>query len=152
MTPMSEETTNQRKWVFPVAAGTVLLALTLIALFREPVVLDSDTPAGTVQAFLQAIDDEDFAAARQHLSSELREECTESDIASAGPYDSFTATLGQVDEFGDETLVYVSLRLGNESSIDGYTFDPGPYRLQRESGEWGITEIAWPYFSFECDL
>jgi hypothetical protein len=152
MTVMSEETTNQRKWVFPVVAGTILLALTLIALFRDPVVLDSDTPEGTVQEFLQAIDDNDFATARQQLSSELSEECTESDIASAGPYESFTATLGQVDEFDDETLVYVSLRMGNESSIDSYTFDPGPFRLRRESGEWSITEVAWPYFFFECDL
>jgi hypothetical protein len=152
MTVMSEETTNQRKWVFPVVAGTILLALTLIALFRDPVVLDSDTPEGTVQEFLQAIDDNDFATARQQLSSELREECTESDIASAGPYESFTATLGQVDEFDDETLVYVSLRMGNESSIDSYTFDPGPFRLRRDSGEWSITEVAWPYFFFECDL
>jgi hypothetical protein len=147
---MSEDTTSQRKWLFPVVVGTILLALTLIALFREPVVLDSDTPEGTVQSFLQAIAANDFAAARRQLSSDLREECSEADIAGAGPYEPFTATLGQVDEFGDETLVYVSLRLGDDSSIDGYSFDPGPYRLQRESGEWGITEVTWPYFFFEC--
>lgn len=152
MTTMSEEGSNQRKWVFPVVAGAILLVLTLIALFREPVVLDSATPEGTVQAFLQAIDDNDFEAARNQLSPSLQEECSTADIASAGPYESFTATLGDVEEFEDETIVHISLRLGDGSSLDGYTFDPGPYRLQRESGVWGITEIGWPYFYFECGL
>jgi hypothetical protein len=151
MKTMSEEITKQRKWVFPVVAGTVLLLLTLIALFREPVVLDSDTPEGTVQAFLQAIAGEDFEAARGYLSTGLREECTATDIASAGPQESFTATLGRVEDLGDEALVFVSLRLGIDSSLDPYTFDPGPYRLSQESGRWGITEVAWPYFFFECD-
>lgn len=152
MTTMSEEVRRQRKWIFPVVAGTILLALTLIALLREPVVLDPTTPEGTVQAFLQAIADNDFEAARDQLSPALQEECSTADIASAGPYESFTATLGNVDEFEDETVVHVSLRLGDGSSIDGYIFDPGPYRLQRESGTWGITELSWPYFYFECGL
>ena len=152
MATMSEDGSRQRKWVFPVVAGTVLLVLTLIALFREPVVLDRATPAGTVQAFLQAIDDNDFEAAHDQLSPGLQEECSTVDISSAGPYESFTATLGDVEEFEDETVVHVSLRLGDSSSLDGYTFDPGPYRLQQESGTWGITEIAWPYFYFECGL
>lgn len=151
MKTMSEETTKQRKWVFPVVAGAVLLLLTLIALFREPVILDSDTPEGTVQAFLQAIADEDFEAARSYLSTGLREECTATDIASGGPHEPFTATLGRVEDLGDEALVYVSVRLGIDSSLDAYTFDPGPYRLKQESGQWGITEVAWPYFFFECD-
>lgn len=133
-------------------AGSILLVLTLIALFREPVVLDEATPAGTVQAFLQAIAANDFDAAHDQLSPSLQEECSTADIASAGPYENFTATLGDVEEFEGETIVQVSLRLGDGSSLDGYTFDPGPYRLQRESGEWGITEIAWPYFYFECGL
>lgn len=149
---MSEENASQRKWLFPVVAGTILLALTLIALFREPVVLEGDTPEGTVQAFLQAIADEDLESARSYLSPGLQEECTATDIASAGPYESFTATLGRVEELGDETLVFVSLRLGIDSSLDSYSFDPGPYRLQREAGVWGIAEVAWPYFFFECDL
>lgn len=152
MTGMSEEGSHQRKWVFPVAAGAILLVLTLIALFREPVVLDIATPEGTVQAFLQAIADNDFDVARDQLSSGLQEECSTADIASAGPFESFTATLGDIEDFGDETIVHVSLRLGEGSSLDGYTFDPGPYRLQQESGVWEITEIAWPYFYFECGL
>ncbi|MEX1037306.1 MAG: hypothetical protein WDZ96_00455 [Acidimicrobiia bacterium] len=149
---MSEEGSNKRKWVFPVVAGTFLLVLTLLALFREPVVLDRDTPEGTVQVFLQAIADNDFATARDQLSTGLQEECSTADIAGAGPYETFTATLGDVEEFGDETLVDVSLRLGNGSRLDSYTFDPGPYRLQRESGRWGITKVPWPYFFFECGL
>lgn len=152
MTGMSEEGSHQRKWVFPVVAGAILLVLTLIALFREPVVLDSASPEGTVQAFLQAIADHDFEGAHDQLSPGLQEECSTADIASAGPYESFTATLGDVEEFGDETIVHVSLRLGDGSSLDGYIFDPGPYRLQQDSGLWGITEIAWPHFYFECGL
>ncbi len=152
MCGMSEEGSSRRKWVFPVVVGAILLVLALIALLREPVVLDRDTPEGTVQVFLQAIADNDFAAARDQLSSGLQEECSTADIASAGPYETFTATLGDVEEFGDETLVYVSLRLGDGSGLDSYTFDPGPYRLLRESGRWAITEVAWPYFFFECGL
>ena len=70
----------------------------------------------------------------------------------ASSYEDFTATLGDVEEFEDETIVHISLRLGDGSSLDGYTFDPGPYRLRQESGDWGITEVAWPYFFYECGL
>jgi hypothetical protein len=149
---MSEEGPNQRKWVLPVVAGSVLLVLTLIALFREPVVLDRATPEGTVQAFLQAILDNDFETAHDQLSPGLQEECSTADISSAAPYENFTATLGEVEEFGDETIVHVTLRLGDGSSIEGYGFDPGPFRLRQESGTWGISEVAWPYFYFECGL
>lgn len=149
---MAEEAPDQRKWVFPVVAGIILVALTLIALFREPLVLDTATPEGTVQAFLQAIADDDFETAHDQLSPGLQEECSTADISSAGPYEEFNATLGDVEEFEDETIVHVSLRLGNGSSLDGYTFDPGPYRLRQESGDWGITEVAWPYFFYECGL
>ncbi|CAN5770743.1 hypothetical protein BH23ACT4_BH23ACT4_11630 [soil metagenome] len=151
MTFMSVEGSRQRKWIFPVAAGTILLALALIALFREPVVLDSATPEGTVQAFLQAIADNDYDKARDQLSPDLKEECSSADIARAGPFESFTATLGDVNEFGEETLVHITIREGG-SGLDTYTYDPGPYRLQMESGRWGITEASWPYFFYECAL
>ncbi len=152
MSFMSEQGSNQRKWIVPVVAGSVLLVLSLIALFREPVVLDRSTAEGTVQAFLQAIDDNDLETAHDQLSPSLQEECSTADISSAGPYDDFTATLGDIEEFDNETIVHVSLRLGDGSSFDGYGFDPGPYRLELESGTWGITEIAWPYFYFECGV
>ncbi len=151
MTVMPEEGSLQRKWIFPVVAGTILLALTLIALFREPVVLDRATPEGTVQAFLQAIADDDYDTALDQLSPDLREACSTADIAQAGPFESFTATLGDVVEFDEETLVHITIREGG-SGLDTYAYDPGPYRLQMESGRWGITEATWPYFFYECAL
>lgn len=149
---MSEEKAP-KKWLVPAIAGLVLLTLTLIALFREPVELDPNTPEGTVQTFLQAIADEDYELAHDQLAAEQQEDCEVADIARAGPYESFSATLGDVEQFGEETIVHVTMRMGTDGGLgSGYSFDPGPYRLESEGTDWKITEVGWPYFLFECSL
>lgn len=152
MTPMPEGPTHKRNWLVPAIGGAVLLALTLIALIREPVTLDSESPEGTVQTFLQAISDEDFETAHGQLSADLRDECTTADIAVEGPYEAFTATLGDVEDLGERTLVHVSIRTGTEAGFGstGYAFEPGPYSLELEDGAWVITDVTWPYFYYAC--
>lgn len=133
-------------------AGVAVLVLTVIALVRDPVELDHDSPEGTVQAYLQAISDRDYSAAHGYLSANLQDECLVADVARDGPYETFTATLGDVDDLGTRTLVNVSIRIGSDGAFGsaGYSFDPGPYVLQQESGRWVITEVSWPYFYYGC--
>ncbi|REK26268.1 MAG: hypothetical protein DWQ40_00105 [Actinobacteria bacterium] len=149
---MAEDVDRRRRWVFPALVGVVLLVLTLIALFREPVQFDANTPEGTVQGYLQAIADQDWEEAHAHLSEALQDECTTADMARNGPYGSFTATLGDVEELGQRTLVNVTIREGTDGGFGagGYTFDPGPFALEQESGSWVITQVTWPYFYYAC--
>lgn len=134
------------------AAAVVLVVLTVVALLREPVELEEGSPEGTVQAYLQAIADEDYNTAHSQLSPSLMEDCTVADIAAAGPYETFTATLGDVEEVGGTTLVSVSIRTGSDPGFGstGYSFDPGPFSLEQESGRWVITVVTWPYFIYAC--
>lgn len=146
------EADHRRNWLFPIAVGAALVVLTVVALLREPVELDAGSPEGTVQAYLQAIADEDYERAHAQLSASLMEDCTVADIAAAGPYEGFTATLGDVEEAGSATLVSVSIRTNGDPGFGstGYAFDPGPFSLEQESGRWAITVVTWPYFIYAC--
>lgn len=147
----STETAPKRNWLLPVLAGVVLLALALLALFREPLELDPNTPEGTVQAFLQAVSDGDFATAHGLLSAEIRGKCDVSDIfIDEG---DFSATLGSVEEVGDSVRIDVTLRFPNTGGLGGgYSYSPGPYTLDMEDGAWVISDVPWPYFYYDCSI
>lgn len=142
---------KKRSWLFPAVAGAIVVVLVGIALVRKPVELDPTTPEGTVQVYLQAIADEDYQVALDQTSEEIRNSCTAGDISDNNYYETFTATLGEVEEFGER--VQVEATLNTQSDV---FFDPGyGYRetfvLIEEGGRWVITENPWPSFTYGCN-
>ncbi len=145
---------RKRSWLVPTIGLVVVGILTVIALVREPVTLDPDTPEGTVQAYLQAISDQDYDAAYEMLGSETADGCEPDDISRNRFYTSFTATLGDVEQVGDAYSVEVSIREGSDSGfVDaGPGYFPEPFRVEMEQGEWVIVGDPWPYFTYSCDF
>lgn len=145
---------RKRSWLIPTIGLAIVAVLTVIALLREPVTLDPDTPEGTVQTYLQAISDQDYDAAFDLLSSDTAAGCEPVDISTNRFYSSFTATLGNVEEVGDYYLVEVSIREGSDSGfVDaGPGYFPEPFRIELEEGEWVIAGDPWPYFTYSCDF
>ena len=93
---------NRARWLWPLGIGLGVVALVIVALARQPVQLDPSTAEGTVQAYLQAISDEDYNKAFEALDPEGFEGCSTSDLARNAPREAFTATLGfseDADEF-----------------------------------------------------
>jgi len=139
------------KWLWPVVIGGFVIALVLVALAREPVQLDPTTPAGTVQAYLQAISDGDYETALEALDPQSFEGCTAADIRRTVWQDSFTATLpNDVDDSGERVVVEVTMRFGGQGVFDRGWESRELFVLTQHDGAWLITEDPWPYFGWDC--
>jgi hypothetical protein len=135
------------RWSLAVALMVVIVAGVAVGVLREPVLLDPHTPEGTVQAFMRAVLDGDWNAARSHITDELKAECTAIDFRHSWIPDSLTATLDDVRIDGDEAEVVIRLRTaaGPGPFGGGYeateTFD-----LLREDTAWRVTGQPWPVY------
>lgn len=142
-----------KTWLFVGGAVAVVGVLLALALVREPVELDPNTPEGTVQNYLQAVSDRDYEGAFNLIDPVYTEGCSPSDLAAAAPKEPFTATLGESETTGQFAFVTVTIRQGSnrgglESAISSFNefFD-----LDNGSGQWKIIGSPWPYFEWRCD-
>jgi hypothetical protein len=138
---------TRRNWIFPIVVLVAVAVLTIVALARDPVTLDPDTPEGTVQAYLQALADNDFESALALTDSVIRQSCTALDIENNFYYDSFTATLGGVKDFGSTMVVEVAINQ-SESGFDSGYFEQ--IEVIEEDGKWAVHGDPWPFFTYSC--
>ena len=87
------EGASSRTWWFFLGAAVVIVGLLLVALTREPVTLDPNTPEGTVQNYLQAVADRDYEGAFNLIHPDWTRGCTFADLAAAAPSGSFGAAI-----------------------------------------------------------
>jgi hypothetical protein len=150
---MSQGASTRSWWLFGAVAVAVGVLL-IIALNREPVELDPNTPEGTVQNYLQAVSDGDYKGAFNLIDPSSTEGCSPADLAAGAPSEPFAATLGDVTTEDNWASVRVSIREGVREpgpfgpGVGGYTEF---FELGNETGQWMITGHAWPYFEFRCD-
>lgn len=137
-----------RKWLVPAIGLGIVIVLSIIALTRQPVTLDPETPAGTLQVYLQAIADKDYDTAWNQLDAELRADCSASDISSNVYYDNFTATLGDVEGNGIAARVQASIQEGTGGFGEPGYFES--FELINEDDGWSISGNPWPYFTHMC--
>jgi hypothetical protein len=146
-----ERQTKRTIW-FAAIGLAVLVALVVIALVRDPVQLDPASPEGTVQAYLQAIADEDYGAALALLEPGLADGCSPSDLQQAAPREPFSATLVDSDESNDTASVTASIAYSPSPG----PFDPGSngfdeyFSLVLLDGVWRIINDPWPYYVWSC--
>jgi hypothetical protein len=151
MSAMTEEVKDpvvKRNWAIPAIFVAVVLALAVVAFVREPVTLDAGTPEGTVQAYLQAISDEDYEAALTQMTDDLQQRCSPQQLADNIYYDSFSATLGEVEDVGSVIVVEVSINQGSSGFESGYY---ERIEVAEEDGRFAITGDPWPYFTYSCE-
>lgn len=147
------EGVDSRTWWLVGGAFVTIGVLLAIALAREPVELDPNTPEGTVQNYLQAISDEDYEGAFNLVHPDWTQGCTAADVAASVPTEPFSATLGNAETDGNTAFVRVTIRQG----VSGPgPFEPGFgsfeefFELENEIGQWLITGYPWPYFDWRC--
>lgn len=139
-------------WIGGLAVVAVVV-LVVVALTRDPVTLDADTPEGTVQIYLQAVNDEDYQRAFDLIDPIVTDGCTPADIAAARFEDSFTAVLVSSETFDNTASVEVDLGFGATPG----PFDPGRsgyseyFELTHSNDDWLISSDPWPYFTWRCD-
>ena len=148
---MSEAT--RARWVWPTVFAIGVAVLVIVALNREPVELDRDTPEGTVQAYLQAISDSEFEAAFDLLDPDFYDGCGPADLAtSVDRNQPFTAVLDTDNtlEYDEGVAVMARLQFGSTGPFGNGWTTWEEFHLIDGSGEWLITDDAWPYIGWAC--
>ncbi|MBF8268285.1 MAG: hypothetical protein HW388_1793 [Dehalococcoidia bacterium] len=150
------------RWLAGVALAILALivlsvAVTLLNRQREAAPLPEDTPEGTVQRFLLAIDAGDSQTAYSYLSSRLQESCTQQNLRDSARWleeGDLSATIE--DTKSTKTLdgqVEVQVRI-TQFHVSSPPFPPfgGPqessntawYILEKEGEVWRFTAPPWP--------
>lgn len=172
---MSEREPASRRWLLPVGLGVAVVALVAIALTRGPVELDPDTPEGTVQEYLLAINEKRWDDAIAVVHPQWLGECDGDDLAQYADFE-FTAELGRNDvgAFGgvivEETFTDIA---GSEDAMsedfpvvdthvevtisrgDSPVFGPGweeyvLFEMVDEDDFWWVSGDPWPHFVWTC--
>lgn len=125
-----------------VAVALAVAVAAILAAGRSVQTLDPDTPEGTVQAYVQAVLDHDWATAHDHLSESLQRRCGLRD------HDRDTGavrvTLVGTTLRDDVAYVEVDIEHGDdpfESWSEHETFTLG-----RAGEGWEITRVSWPWY------
>jgi hypothetical protein len=170
---MSEKTRGISGWLLPAGLGVLVVGLVAIALTRGPVELAPDTPEGTVQEYLLAVDEGRWDDAVAVIHPDWLGSCDGEDLAEFARGD-FIAELGApggfsggivTEEFvpipGDEpgtepppsgeTTVEVTIRHIDSGGIFGGGWDEYVIFEMTDDGEfWWIVSDPWPYFVWNC--
>lgn len=140
-----------------VVAGVIVLVVLAIALprliDREEATYPPNTPEGTVQRYLQAVDDEDTDTALALLDEENTTACMEDELRDRLRYsslDRYRVRLGDVEEIDTETVtVIVRATWIREPGLFEFPDDRNTHEYEFElrrstDGFWLITESEWP--------
>ena len=145
---------SSSRWL--VGIGLAVLALivlsVVVALLNrqgEATLLPEDTPEGTVQRYLWAIQENDDRTAYSYLSSELQEKCTYEHFRDSTRWlegDDMRVTLEGTEPLNGKTEVrvkvtqfHVDLPFGTSESSHSQS-----YTLEKENGAWRFVAPPWP--------
>lgn len=143
--------TRSTQWLLGVLAGVAVLigvAIAVSVTAGGETDFASDTPEGTVQAYLRAISDQDAEAAWAIFSPDLQDRCSVSTIRDAlryGPRE-FRAHLGEVVAHDETTDVFVEVteRYGGGVFGGGESTFEHVFPLTEVEGGWRLVEAPWP--------
>ncbi len=135
------------------ALGLLIVASVVAAVMRNETEFAPGSPEAAVQNYLRALDEDDFQAAHDALSPELRDACSIEDIFGGNRSGWWRLHDKQVTLEGARTFdatTFVSVRIAELRS--GGLFGPSEYSfeetftLRQSDGLWKFSENPWPYF------
>jgi hypothetical protein len=129
-----------------VLALAVAIAAIVTSLRPSPQ-LDPNTPEGTVQAFFQRVEGDDWEGVRALLSARLQEDCEASELAQFRD-DVDRAVISSVEAAGSETIVEVRVsRVVIEDPLNPYSYDDTfHFVLAQEDGRLAVAELPWQFY------
>lgn len=157
-------------WLIPVGLAVLVVGMVAIALVRGPVQLDPDSPEGTVQEYLTAINDERWDDAVAVIHPRWLGACEGADLEIFSPPTDFSARLGRdPNQFemidrgfekvepppGEEPLpvgeTTVEVTITRQDAEFGGGWDEYVlFELLEEDDFWWLTNDPWPYFVWSC--
>ena len=143
-------------WLIGGAAllGLLLVASIVAALFQDETEFDPGSPEAAVQAYLRALEEDDFQAAYQALSPELQSRCSIEDMFGGRRSDRWRLNDRQITLEGAQTLeetTFVTVRIAELRG--GGLFGPSDhsfedtFALRKYDGLWRFSDNPWPRFS-----
>ena len=141
------------RWLAGIALtvlALVIISVTLALVNRhEPALSPEDTPEGTVQRYLIALQEDDANRAYDYLSSDLREYCDYAHFQdSKDTRGSGNERIVLIDsEIRDEQAIVrievTNTNLSPPFDINEYSY-PVQYVLKQEGNVWRFSEPPWP--------
>jgi hypothetical protein len=135
-------------------AAIAFISIVVVLTTNQGVTLDPNTPEGTVQRYIEALNDEQFDEAFNLLSIEAQKDCTLADFRLIGriPVEpNIRVRLDRIQEASDGTEI--RLELENFSGISplglDFIFEDGRYTVtylvEEMDDLWRISHAPWPY-------
>ena len=144
-------------WLIGGAAvlGILIVASIVAAVLQNEAEFAPGSPEAAVQAYLRALDEDDFQAVHDALSPELRERCSIKDMF-GGRYvsqrrsalEDKRITLEGARTLGENTFVtirIVELYSDGLFGPSGFDYDE-TFTLEQFDGRWKFSENPWPRF------
>lgn len=147
----SSDTASRAGLRLGVVVGVVVAALVVAAAVvnavRPVAQFSRDTPEGTVQAFLLALNDENYEAAHALLSEESREECSPADLV-RDRTEATRIVIDDVVEAGQTVIVDLDVTVTEASGgFEPYRYETEMrFTLVRDGGSLFIEEL--PYYIY----
>ena len=147
--------TASGRWLAGITAvvgGLVVISL-VVALAsgsEEAPLLPADTPEGTVQRYIRALQDADYATAHALLSEDAREHCPIEDYRRQQRFetqDDVRVRLGATRPAGDDVAVTVHVTRFSASPPFGVSESTSEtrYLLTETADGWRIIDAPWPF-------
>ena len=151
---------NSRRWliIFGIIIGALAIAtisLVLLTKNNQVALLPEDTPQGTVQRYLVAVQQQDYRTAYNYLSFDPSQKITTYDdwlrqMPQMQYQSTWKATLGQTTQTGDSATVQVNI---DTFRPDGPFVSPARsqlliFQLARIGGKWLITSPTYIYWIY----
>ena len=135
------------------ALGLLIVASVVAALLQSEAEFAPGSPEAAVQAYLRALDGDDFQAAYETLSPELQSRCSIKDMfggieSSRWRTRDRRMTLEDTRTLDDTTFVSVRIagfRGGDLFGPSEYSFEEN-FALRQFDGRWRFTQDPWPRF------
>ncbi len=135
--------------------GILIVASIVAAVLQKEAEFAPGSPEAAVQAYLRALDEEDFQAAYDLLSPELQSRCSTGDmfgrrVSNRWQLEEKRITLESAQTIEETTFVTVrvaELRGGGLFGPSEYAFEVS-FALRQFDGHWKFSQNPWP--SFDC--
>ena len=133
--------------VVGVVLALAVAVAAIVTSLRPSPQLDPATPEGTVQAFFQAVEADDWEGVRTVLSTDLQEDCEASELAQFRD-DIGRAVISDVQAAGSETIVEVRVtRVVIDDPLNPYSYDDTfHFVMAQQGGRPVVAELPWQFF------
>ena len=136
--------------------GVLLITSIGLALMRSEAEFLPDSPEATVQTYLRALQDRDFATAHALFSAKLRADCSVDDFVAGSVYykreiADQRVVLEDTTDLNGTVAVTTRINRVSDSGPFGVSESSSSqvFTLREEDGVWRFTRQPWPFFG--CD-